>query len=825
MLRAGPLTLALAIAPVVASQTAGAQTKCATATRVAGIDGRDVLTGPMGRRVSLRGGSLSLREALDRLAAAAHIRISYSVEQLALNRRVCINYESASVRQVLADLLEGAPVQPVVVGQDQVVLAAAEMSAPGRASPEPSMMKRVGVLDRVVVTGTSAGTPARSLPVALDVIGKEQISDRGAASLSGAINGTVPGIWLWEQSPTSLLARYGSIRGASSFGVSYPKVYVDGIEAANSLLITHLDPDAISRIEVIRGPQGAALFGADAISGVMNIVTRQDGTGSGSPRVEIRAGGGTSTSDYAAGSVLSQSHGLSFHSGNDVRSARLGMTLTSIGAFIPAAFSQQLGSSGGIRFVQSRSTVTGTYRFFAQDTRSPSNPVLVGLGLSRPTTSDSSDRQSVRQYTLGLTGTFAQSHNWTHTAVVGVDGYSLQSADLLDGGLSSAVDSALRAATGSAVRTTLRGSSVGNFGDPEHTAAVLTLSAEHSLVRDETVTRGSLKEVAGAALAFVEMRSNAGLIGHVNVSFAEKFYLSAGLRAERNTSIDGLGDIAVLPVFGATTSRTFGPATIKLRTAYGRGIRPAQNSSRAGALIGKWGSFSGATLSPEVQSGIEAGADLSFGRILSLHATRFDQRASGLIQPVTIFQVAPDSVPSLRRYLYELQNVGEVSNRGWELQGSMGDGPWSIGASFTQVDSKVRELARSYTGDLRAGDRMLEVPARTLGMSASYMRTRWSTMWNLSRASDWINYDRIALSRASATDNPGQFELTGQALRSYWLNYKGVTRLGGKFGLLISPGMTFTLAGDNLLDEQRGEPDNVTVLPGRTVSAGLKLSF
>ena len=82
----------------------------------------------------------------------------------------------------------------------------------------------------------------------------------------------------------SLLARYGSIRGASSFGVSYPKVYVDGIEVANSLLVTHLDPDAISKIEVIRGPQGAALYGANAISGVMNIVTRQEGTPDGGAR-------------------------------------------------------------------------------------------------------------------------------------------------------------------------------------------------------------------------------------------------------------------------------------------------------------------------------------------------------------------------------------------------------------------------------------------------------------------------------------------------------------------------------------------------------------
>jgi hypothetical protein len=37
--------------------------------------------------------------------------------------------------------------------------------------------------------------------------------------------------------------------------------------------------------------------------------------------------------------------------------------------------------------------------------------------------------------------------------------------------------------------------------------------------------------------------------------------------------------------------------------------------------------------------------------------------------------------------------------------------------------------------------------------------------------------------------------------------------------------MTFSVDGENLLDEQRGEPDNITVLPGRTVSAGLRLSF
>ena len=97
--------------------------------------------------------------------------------------------------------------------------------------------------------------------------------------------------------------------------------------------------------------------------------------------------------------------------------------------------------------------------------------------------------------------------------------------------------------------------------------------------------------------------------------------------------------------------------------------------------------------------------------------------------------------------------------------------------------------------------------------------------WRVSRASDWINYDRLALLSAFASDKTDVGQFIGPELRSYWRKYDGVTRVGGRLGLSLSRGVAFTLDGENLLDEQRGEPDNVTVLPGRTLSAGLRLSF
>jgi len=807
----------------------------------------------------LHGRDVSLREALDRLSAAAHVRLSYTAEELPLSRSVCLTYESTSVGDVLIDLLDGTSLHPVDAGNDQVVLAPKPATMTAETAPTVTMMRAVSVLNRVVVTGSAAGGSQRSLPIALDVISGQQISQRGAGSLSTMLDGNVPGLWLWDQSPLNLLARYGSIRGASSFGVSYPKVYIDGIEVANSLLVTMLDPDAISRIEVIRGPQGAALYGADAISGVMNIVTRQEGTEGGAPRAQLTTSGGASASQFAGGSVLAQNHSLTFRNGTGVRSARLGVSLTTLGAFIPDAYSRQLAANGGVRFVGARSVVTGTFRLFAQDAHTPSSPLLAGFTSSTSGFPDSTDRQTVRQYTVGTVATFRPGDRWTNSVVAGFDGYKLKSASVLDGAFPSASDSALRAARGNAIRGTVRASTVGQFGDTDAASATVTLAAETSLIRDHTDTTapfayyrpgdrdrpegiggtsgngGSNPPPSGSGspptsptqtTSIVDTRSNTGIIAQTNVSWRDEFFINTGLRLERNTGLSGIGEWETLPMFGAAFVRSLGLATVKLRSAYGKGIRPPQTSSRAGTLMGLNRSPFSQLLSAEKQSGIETGADLFVGRVMAFHLTRFDQRASGLIQPVSIappIQSGDSTRP--RRIVYELQNVGEITNRGWELEGAITAREFSVGATYSTVASRVEKLATGYTGDLRVGDRMLEVPAKTLGVNASVTQKRWSTSWSLSRASDWVNYDRIALASAFQNQTHTLGEFWGAQLRTYWRKYEGVTRLGGNFAYALGGGLSLNLHGENLLDNQTGEPDNITVVPGRTITGGLKINF
>jgi len=297
-------------------------------------------------------------------------------------------------------------------------------------------------------------------------------------------------------------------------------------------------------------------------------------------------------------------------------------------------------------------------------------------------------------------------------------------------------------------------------------------------------------------------------------------------------------------VIGVAALHEVGPMTVKLRTAYGRGIRAATTPIRETVWFDPGRQSQLLDLDPEQQSGVEAGMDLSLGKTFGLQITRFDQLASGLIQRVAYVtndqrnsgpgggysdgdrhDMMPSEpyAPGDRHIAYVLQNVGEISNRGWELKGDLQLSSLTLSGTFSTVDSKVRRVANNYIGDMRVGDRMLEVPARTGSLTASWLGGGWNSSITASRSWDWIDYDRVALAGAFSNSTQSDAQLVGQQLRNYWLRYSGVTRLRASIGRTLYRGLSFTLNGENLLNRQNGEPDNITVVPGRTISLGLRV--
>ena len=823
-LRVGSLVLAIAV-----STTAQAEPVCSAGTRTASV-GAHIWPAPLDRLVTLHDHDLALRDALDRLAAAARVRLSYSAELVPLDRRVCVSYDSVAAGAVLADLLDGSMVSPVVAGADQVVLAPAAMQ---HRSGATHTTQSVNVLDRVLVTGTASSVPARVMTGSAVLIDRAQLAKQNGSTLSETLNGVVPGLWVWDQAPSSIVAHYGSLRGASSFQVSYPKVSIDGIEVANPLLLPAMSPDAVERVEVIRGPQGAALYGADAIGGVINIIMRHDGS-AGEP-AQIRGSAGVAHSAFATGPVLVQEHALNLRAGDDLRSSALSLSVGSVGSYVPGGGSWDARADGGFRLVGARSMVTGTARFYTKeagqavnpliattqapialqsepepwrDDRSPDRDRMVGPG--SPSTS-----QSIHEYTLGSTASLYASERWTHALTLGFDGYRLSGdAPPLPMGFPGSTDSALRAARGSADRATLRASSEGHFGSPAGVATTLSIGAEHSVLSQ----RSDNASLGGRFSSYAGWQASSGLVGQVDASWRNALFATGGLRVEHDAGMAATGGLVSLPMVGGALLHQFGLVTTKLRASYGRSIRPSGSAVRASWLARE--AIVQGTLAPEEQSGIEVGVDASIGHSWTIRATRFDQTAYNLIQSVAVTSSLMPG-PGDGRLLYALQNVGEIGNRGWELESALLLGRFSVAGSYSLVDSRVRRLAYAYSGDLRPGDRMLGIPARTGGITATWTTLRWSSSLAIARASDWIGYDGIALATASGVSTP----VAGAQLRDFWRTYPGVTRVDLLLTRQLVGAIGLTLAGRNLLDVQRGEPDDLTVLPGRTVTAGLTAKF
>ena len=169
----------------------------------------------------------------------------------------------------------------VIVGSSLFLLAVAPASA-GRAEEEP---KRV---EPVVITATKVETSVRELGASVTVVNGSDFQTYHYSTVDEALR-NVPGL---EITRSGSLGKQSvvSIRGANPNQV---QVLVDGVRVKSPTSgqadLSDLSPDLIERIEVIRGAQ-STLYGADAIGGVINIITKK---GQGPPSGTVRLEGGT----------------------------------------------------------------------------------------------------------------------------------------------------------------------------------------------------------------------------------------------------------------------------------------------------------------------------------------------------------------------------------------------------------------------------------------------------------------------------------------------------------------------------------------------------
>lgn len=146
------------------------------------------------------------------------------------------------------------------------------------AAPPAAQAQEAKRVEPVVVTATKVETAAEELGASVSVVNGEDFQTYHYPTVDEALR-SVPGVEIRRSGAYGKTSSV-TIRGANSNQV---QVLVDGVRVKSPTLgqvdLSDLSPDLIERIEVVRGAQ-STLYGADAIGGVVNIITRR---GAGGP--------------------------------------------------------------------------------------------------------------------------------------------------------------------------------------------------------------------------------------------------------------------------------------------------------------------------------------------------------------------------------------------------------------------------------------------------------------------------------------------------------------------------------------------------------------
>lgn len=148
---------------------------------------------------------------------------------------------------------------------------ASPAASPGAPSPDDELAAAATEGEVIVVTGTRSEVPQSASPIVTDVIDRTRLEESGVQTVSEALT-LRPGLWV----DRGVAGTTGiTIQG---LGPRYSLILIDGARQIGRT-DGYLDLDRFSvadieQIEIVRGPS-SALYGADALGGVVNLITRR----------------------------------------------------------------------------------------------------------------------------------------------------------------------------------------------------------------------------------------------------------------------------------------------------------------------------------------------------------------------------------------------------------------------------------------------------------------------------------------------------------------------------------------------------------------------
>ncbi len=647
-----------------------------------------------------------------------------------------------------------------------VVLAAAPWFVPSLLQAQVEDPDPVEI-DGLVITATPVPVERSALGASVTVLDGEELRLRGITRVVDALR-SVPGV---------VVARNGSFgavtsvffRGAES---DHVQVLVDGVQVnqpGGAFDFASLGVDEVERIEVVPG-SGSALYGSDAVAGVIQIITRRGGAGP------------TGSATVRGGSFGRLDGTVSVHGAG--ATASYGVTVSRLTTDGILAFNNRL----------EQTVVSGQARIRVDEaTRARIAARTSDRTYGFPTDGSGAvvDRN---QHTFGDETTLAVELDRRLGA--GVDLRALVTLADMEGGTDDAPDGPA--------------DTLGFYGYQSLDAMRRTgvdLRANATLTGGTTLTVGSefeqqrvrsfnesLSAFGPSAGRSEYRRGNRAAYGHMVAGFGD-LAANAGLRRDDNDQYGGFTTWQV----GASWSVD---AATRLRAAAGTGVKEPTffEAFATGFTVGN------PDLAPERSRTFEVGLDRSFGdEAVRVRATAFRHDLRDLIQ-----YTGTSPEPGGPNYF----NVAEARSRGLEVgvDGAVGPARWSV--DWTRLDTDVVDAGfdEGPSATFVEGEALIRRPDDQVRVAAS-----------------WAPEGPVAVDAAvryvgARSDRDfSAFPAEPVTLASY-----AVVDLGAQLRVSEArgrrPGLTLSVRAENLLDEAYQEVFGFDA-PGRGVTVGGRLSF
>jgi vitamin B12 transporter len=487
------------------------------------------------------------------------------------------------------------------------------------------------VSDQIVVTASAVAESVESTPAAVSVITRKEMDEREARDVVDVLR-EVPGLSVARTgSPGKITSLF--IRGGSS---KQALVLWNGVEMNNAYFSAYnfgqLSTSGVEKVEIVRGPY-SALYGSDAVSGVVNVLTSPARS---TLRVAVEAGE------------------------NDFRNGELSGALVR-GSWSAHGTFEHRSDEG---FAPNDDFAGDTWVAGAQ--ASPRPNFTIGVIARRNSYDLGIPRNANADFTAFVPTLHRREEGWERQIVIpaqlqlGGFKYEIRLADnhreerFADpegpfGAESAFTDSFTRSARGS-IQSSKTSAGVITFGGEWETSEVDHTDSFGLDVRERSRDSRSL---------FIEDRISFALRGGTSLEIA------AGARYDD------------FDTFGGETSPRLALALIehdrKWRAAYGEGFR----APAIGELYAPF--FGNADLHEERSKNFEAG---------------FDQYVRGATLSVTAFRSDYDDLISFDGKTFRFGNISRAKAHGVEFGGSKRFGPLDASVSYTwlkAVDEATNE--------------------------------------------------------------------------------------------------------------------------------------